>query len=87
MNDNNNNPAIVGPDLSFNIDEENLSSQLNGLHIKKKVSVKWSDNIIDNENDNPQSPIPNPQSPFVKLKKKLIMINLKKYMKIYNKYI
>ena len=55
MNDNNNNPAIVGPDLSFNIDEENLSSQLNGLHIKKKVSVKWSDNIIDNENDNHNS--------------------------------
>ena len=55
MNDNNNNPAIVGHELSFNIDEENLSSQLNGLHIKKKVSVTWSDNIIDNEKDNHNS--------------------------------
>ena len=55
MNDNKNNPAVLGPDFALNTDEDNLSSQLNNLHIKKKVSVKWSDNIIDNENDNHNS--------------------------------
>ena len=55
MNDNKNNPAVLGPDFALNTDEDNLSNQLNNLHIKKKVSVKWSDNIIDNENDNHNS--------------------------------
>ena len=55
MNDNKNNPAVLGPDFALNTDEDNLSNQINHLHIKKKVSVKWSDNIIDNENDNHNS--------------------------------
>ena len=55
MNDNKINPANLGPDFALNCEEENLSTQLNDLHIKKKVSVKWSDNIIDNENDNHNS--------------------------------
>ena len=55
MNDNKNNPAILGPDFALNTDEDNLSNQLNNLHIKKKASVKWSDNIIDFENDNHNS--------------------------------
>ena len=55
MNDNKNNPAVLGPDFALNTDEDNLSNKLNNLHIKKKVSVKWSDNIIDNENDNHNS--------------------------------
>ena len=55
MNDNKNNPAVLGPDFALNSYEDNLSNQLNNLHIKKKVSVKWSDNIIDNENDNHNS--------------------------------
>ena len=55
MNDNKNNPAVLGPDFALNTDEDNLSNQLNNLHIKKKVSVKWSDNIIDFGNDNHNS--------------------------------
>ena len=55
MNDNKNNPANLGPDFVLNGEEENLSTQLNNLHIKKKVSVKWSENIIDNENENHNS--------------------------------
>ena len=55
MNDNKNNPANLGPDFALNGEEENLSTQLNNLHIKKKVSVKWSENIIDNENENHNS--------------------------------
>ena len=70
MNDNKNNPAILGPDFAFNADEENLSEQLDNLHIKKKVSVKWSDNIIDNENDNHNSKTATRKKTPIKKKKK-----------------
>ena len=55
MNENKINPAIIGPDFALNSEEENISNQFNNLQIKKKVSVKWSDNIIDNENYNHNS--------------------------------
>ena len=70
MNDNKNNPAILGPDFALNADEENLSEQLDNLHIKKKVSVKWSDNIIDNEYDNHNSKTATRKKTPIKKKKK-----------------
>ena len=70
MNDHKNNPAILGPDFALNADEENLSEQLDNLHIKKKVSVKWSDNIIDNENDNHNSKTATRKKTPIKKKKK-----------------
>ena len=70
MNDDKNNPAIVGPDIGFKGEEENLSLQLNNLQIKKKVSVKWSDNIIDNENLNHNSKVATRKKTPIKKKNK-----------------
>ena len=71
MNDDKNNPAILGPDIGFKGEEENLSLQLNNLQIKKKVSVKWSDNIIDNENLNHNSKIATRKKTPIKKKNKI----------------
>ena len=70
MNENKNNPAIIGPDFVLNEDEENLSSQLNNLQIKKKVSVKWSDNIIDNEKLNHNTKVSTRKKTPIKKKNK-----------------
>ena len=70
MNDVKNNPAILGPDFALNGEEENLSSQLNNLQIKKKISVKWSDNIIDNENLNHNSKVATRKKTPIKKKNK-----------------
>ncbi len=70
MNDDKNNPAILGPDIGFKGEEENLSLQLNNLQIKKKVSVKWSDNIIDNENLNHNSKVATRKKTPIKKKNK-----------------
>ena len=70
MNTDKDNPAILGPDLVFNVEEENLSSYMDNLHIKKKVSVKWSDNIIDNENLNHNSKVATRKKTPIKKKNK-----------------
>ena len=70
MNDDKYNPAVIGPDFTLNKDEENLSFQLNNLQIKKKVSVKWSDNIIDNENLNHNSKVATRKKTPIKKKNK-----------------
>ncbi len=44
--------------------------QLNNLQIKKKVSVKWSDNIIDNENLNHNSKVATRKKTPIKKKNK-----------------
>ena len=51
------NPAFCRPDLGIN--EDQLASEFNNLYIKKNVNVKWSDNIIDNENFNHNTKIHN----------------------------
>ena len=71
MNTDKDNPAILGPDLVLNVEEENLSSYMDNLHIKKKVSVKWSDNIIDNENLNHNSKIATRKKTPIKKKNKI----------------
>ena len=70
MNEEKNNPAILGPDFEINTEEENLSSQLNDLQIKKKASVKWSDNIIDNENLNHNTKVATRKKTPIKKKNK-----------------
>ena len=66
MNENEMNPAII----SFDLNEEQLSSEFNNLNIKKKVNVKWSDNIIDNENFGHNEKIATRKKTPIKRKKK-----------------
>ena len=66
MNENEMNPAII----SFDLNEEQLSSEFNNLNIKKKVNVKWSDNIIDNENFSHNEKIATRKKTPIKRKKK-----------------
>ena len=55
-------------DLAVN--EDNLASELNHLYIKKNVNVKWSENIIDNENFNHNSKIHKRKKTPIKRKNK-----------------
>ena len=75
MNENKINPAVIGPDFAINLEEENLSDQFNNLQIKKKVSVKWSDNIIDNENYNHYSKAATRKKTPIKKKNKIKIPN------------
>ena len=69
MNDKiNSNPAFCRPD--FALDEEKLASEMNKLYIKKNVNVKWSDNIIDNENFNHNTKVHNRKKTPIKRKNK-----------------
>ena len=68
MNKNEINPAIISPDFAIN--EDQLSSELDNLNIKKKVNVKWSDNIIDNENFNHNTKIATRKKTPIKKKNK-----------------
>ena len=61
---------ITGPDIGNN--EDILASELNHLYIKKNVNVKWSDNIIDNENFIHNSKTHNRQKTPIKKKNKYI---------------
>lgn len=65
MNDKNN-PALAQPDFAAN--EEQLTSELNNLYIKKNNNVKWSENIIDNENMNLNTKIHNRKKTPIKRK-------------------
>ena len=65
---NNNNPAFFHPDAALN-EEEKLASELNNLFIKKNVNVKWSDNIVDNENFNHNTKIQNRKKTPIKRRK------------------
>lgn len=75
MNENKINPAVIGPDFAINLEEENLSDKFNNLQIKKKVSVKWSDNIIDNENYNHNSKAATRKKTPIKKKNKIKIPN------------
>ena len=75
MNENKINPAVIGPDFAINLEEENLSDKFNNLQIKKKVSVKWSDNIIDNENYNHNSKTATRKKTPIKKKNKIKIPN------------
>ena len=72
MNENKINPAVIGPDFAINLEEENLLDKFNNLQIKKKVSVKWSDNIIDNENYNHNSKAATRKKTPIKKKNKIL---------------
>ena len=61
-----NNPAFSRPDFAVN--EEQLAAEFNNLCIKKNVNVKWSDNIIDNENFNHNTKIHNRKKTPIKRK-------------------
>ncbi len=63
-----NDPAFCKPDLG--VSEEQLAAEFNSLYIKKNVNVKWSDNIIDNENFNHNEKIQNRKKTPIKRKKK-----------------
>ena len=63
-----NDPAFSRPD--FDVSEEQLAAELNNLCIKKNVNVKWSDNIIDNENFNHNAKIQNRKKTPIKRKNK-----------------
>ena len=61
MNEKKNDPAL---------NEEQLTADLNNLYIKKNLNVKWSDNIIDNENLNHNTKAHNREKTPIKRKNK-----------------
>ena len=65
-----NNPALANPDFEAN--EEQFASELNNLYIKKNHNVKWSENIIDNENLNLNTKIHNRKKTPIKRKHKYL---------------
>lgn len=67
------NPAFYRADLAIN--EEQLAAELNNLYIKKHVNVKWSDNIIDNENFNHNTKIHNRKRTPIKRKNEYLNNN------------